>query len=262
MQIASINGIALHYADEGPRNAAAIVFSNSLGTDFRIWDGVVAALDGRFRTIRYDKRGHGLSDAPPAPYRMADHVGDLESLLAHLGVGRAVFVGLSVGGMIVTQLASRHPGSIAGLVLCDTAHKIGTDELWNERIAAVESRGIAAVRDVVMQRWFSPSFRENEKARLAIYANMLTRQPVAGYSGTCAALRDTDNTELVKALKMPVLLIVGSNDGSTPPDLVRSTHDLIPGSTFVVLDGPGHIPCVEAPEETARLIRDFASSAS
>jgi 3-oxoadipate enol-lactonase len=261
MQIASVNGIAVHHADEGPRNAPAIVFVNSLGTDFRIWDGVVAALDGRFRTIRYDKRGHGLSDAPPAPYRMADHVGDLEALLALLGVGKAVFVGLSVGGMIVTQLASRHPQKVAGLVLCDTAHKIGTDELWNERIAAVESRGVAAVKDVVMQRWFSPSFRQNEKAALAVYANMLSRQPVAGYSGTCAALRDTDNTELVKALKMPVLLIVGSNDGSTPPDLVRSTHDLIPGSTFVVLDGPGHIPCVEAPGETARLIRDFASAA-
>ena len=258
MKIASVNGISVHYADEGPRNAPAIVFVNSLGTDFRIWDGVVAALDGRYRTIRYDKRGHGLSDAPPAPYRMSDHVGDLEALLGLLGVGKAVFVGLSVGGMIVTQLASRHPQKVSGLVLCDTAHKIGTDELWNERIAAVESRGVAAVRDVVMQRWFSPSFRQNEKAALSVYANMLSRQPVSGYSGTCAALRDTDNTELVKALQCPVMLIVGSNDGSTPPDLVRSTHDLIPGSTFVVLDGPGHIPCVEAPEETARLVRDFA----
>jgi 3-oxoadipate enol-lactonase len=87
---------------------------------------------------------------------------------------------------------------------------------------------------------------------------MLVRQPVCGYSGTCAALRDTDNTALVKALDMPVLLLVGSNDGSTPPELVRSTHDLIPGSRFVILDGPGHIPCVEAPVETARLIGDFA----
>ncbi len=124
----------------GRATSRAIVFVNSLGTDFRIWDGVIAALDGRFRTIRYDKRGHGLSDAPPAPYRMDDHVGDLEALLAMLGVGKAVFVGLSVGGMIVTQLASRHPQKVAGLVLCDTAHKIGTDELWNERIAAVEKR--------------------------------------------------------------------------------------------------------------------------
>ncbi|MCU0791132.1 MAG: alpha/beta fold hydrolase [Nitratireductor sp.] len=211
MQMASVNGIAIHYRDEGPSHAPALVFVNSLGTDFRIWDGVVEALGERFRMIRYDKRGHGLSDAPPAPYEMSDHVSDLEALLDMLGAGEVVAV------------------------------------------------GIAAIKDVVMERWFSPSFRRSQPAALSVCSNMLVRQPVSGYSGTCAALRDTDNTELVKALKMPVLLLVGSNDGSTPPDLVRSTHDLIPGSRFVVLDGPGHIPCVEAPEETARLIGDFAA---
>jgi 3-oxoadipate enol-lactonase len=259
MQIASVNGIAMHYRDEGPSHAPAIVFVNSLGTDFRIWDGVVEALGERYRIIRYDKRGHGLTDAPPAPYAMADHVADLEALLELLGVGEVMPVGLSVGGMIVTQYAARHPGRVRRLVLCDTAHKIGNDELWNSRIAAVEREGIASIRDMVMERWFSPSFRSSQRAALAVCSNMLVRQPVAGYSGTCAALRDTDNTDLVKALKIPVLLMVGSNDGSTPPDLVRSTHDLIPGSRFVVLDGPGHIPCVEAPEETARLIGDFAA---
>jgi 3-oxoadipate enol-lactonase len=168
-------------------------------------------------------------------------------------------VGLSVGGMIVTRFASSHPRRVPRLVLCDTAHKIGSDELWNARIAAVEKDGLASIKDVVMERWFSPGFRSSQPAALSVCSNMLVRQPVAGYVGTCAALRDTDNTELVKALKMPVLLMVGSNDGSTPPDLVRSTHDLIPGSRFVVLDGPGHIPCVEAPEETARLISAFVS---
>lgn len=257
MQIAKVNGIAMHYRDEGPSSAPAIVFVNSLGTDFRIWDGVVEALGGRFRTIRYDKRGHGLTDAPPAPYAMNDHVGDLEALLDFLGVDEFFPVGLSVGGMIVTRFATRHPRRVPRLILCDTAHKIGNDELWNARIAAVEKDGIASIKDAVMERWFSPTFRGSQGAALSVYANMLERQPVAGYSGTCAALRDTDNTELVKALKMPVLLMVGSNDGSTPPDLVRSTHDLIAGSRFVVLDGPGHIPCVEAPGETARLVAGF-----
>lgn len=259
MQIAKVNGIAMHYRDEGPSHAPAIAFVNSLGTDLRIWDGVIEALGGRFRTIRYDKRGHGLSDVPPAPYAMDDHVGDLEALLDLLGVGAVVPVGLSVGGLIVTRFAARHPRRVPRLVLCDTAHKIGNDELWNSRIAEIERNGIASIRANVMERWFSPTFRGSQGAALSVYANMLERQPVAGYVGTCAALRDTDNTELVKALKMPVLLMVGSNDGSTPPDLVRSTHDLIPGSRFVVLDGPGHIPCVEAPEETARLIADFVS---
>lgn len=261
MQIASINGISLHYRDEGPRNGPTIVFVNSLGTDFRIWDDVVAAFP-EHRVIRYDKRGHGLSDAPPPPYTIEQHAGDLSALLDRLGVEHAALVGLSVGGMIVTRIASAQPERVSALVLCDTAHKIGTEELWNQRIAAVQAGGIAAVSEIVLQRWFSERFRNTEATRFQVYRNMLERMPVAGYAGTCAALRDADNTELVKKLALPVLLLVGSNDGSTPPDLVRSTHELVPGSEFVVLEGPGHIPCVEAPEETAHLIRSFLSRAS
>ncbi len=182
MQIAKVNGIAMHYRDEGPSHAPAIVFVNSLGTDFRIWDGVIEALGGRFRTIRYDKRGHGLTDVPPAPYAMDDHVGDLEALLDLLGVGDVIPVGLSVGGMIVTRFAARHTVRVPRLVLCDTAHKIGNDELWNARIAAVEKDGIVSIKDSVMERWFSPTFRGSQMAALSVYANMLERQPVAGYS--------------------------------------------------------------------------------
>jgi 3-oxoadipate enol-lactonase len=258
MQTALINGMSLHYRDEGPRNGPTIVFVNSLGTDFRIWDDVVAAFPDH-RVIRYDKRGHGLSDAPPAPYSIDDHAADLAAILDFLAVKRAALVGLSVGGMIVTRIATLHPERVSVLVLCDTAHKIGTEDLWNQRIAAVRQGGIAAVSEVVLQRWFSERFRNTETARFQVYRNMLERMPVDGYAGTCAALRDADNTELVKKLTLPVLLLVGSNDGSTPPDLVRSTHELLPGSEFVVLEGPGHIPCVEAPEETAHLIRSFLS---
>jgi 3-oxoadipate enol-lactonase len=261
MQIASINGLSMHYRDEGPKGGPALVFVNSLGTDFRIWDDVVSHFPA-FRTIRYDKRGHGLSDAPPAPYSIADHADDLVGLLDHLGVRKAVFVGLSVGGLIVTRLAASDPARVSALVLCDTAHRIGTDELWNQRIAAVERDGIAAISAMVLERWFSQDFRTRQKARLAVYRNMLERMPVPGYSGTCAALRDADNTELVRNLKTPVLLIVGSNDGSTPPELVRSTHEVIAGSEFVILQGPGHIPCVEAPDETAGLIRGFIDQLS
>lgn len=257
MQFASINGNVIHYADEGRREGAAMVFVNSLGTDFRIWDGVVARFGGHMRCLRYDKRGHGLSGAPAAPYRMEDHVSDLEALLSHVGVARAVLCGISVGGVIASALAARRPELAAGLILCDTAHRIGNDELWNGRIAAVEKDGIAAISDSILDRWFPRAYRAAHPADFAGYRNMLERTPVAGYSGTCAALRDADNTEAVKRLSMPVLLLVGSNDGSTPPDLVRSTHELIPGSRFVVIDGPGHLPCIEKPAEMARLIGEF-----
>lgn len=257
MQMATINGIAMHYRDEGPQSSATLVFVNSLGTDFRIWDGVAAAFCTTHRVVRYDKRGHGLTDVPPAPYAIADHIADLAGLLDHLGIERAVFVGLSVGGLIVTGLAGKSPERVAALVLCATAHKIGTSEVWNARIAEVETRGIASISAMVLERWFSPAFHADRKSELAICRNMLEAMPVAGYAGTCAALRDADHTQIVKALKMPVLLMVGSNDGSTPPDLVRSTHQLIAGSRFVILHGPGHIPCVEAPAETTALITAF-----
>lgn len=257
MQFARINGISLHFADEGPREAPAIVFANSLGTDFRIWDDVAAALGVHMRVIRYDKRGHGLSDAPPAPYAMADHVRDLELLLVHLQVSQAVLAGVSVGGMIVTGLAAARPDLARALVLCDTAHKIGTAEMWNARIAAVEEGGIASISDAILQRWFAPDFRENEPVAFSAYRNMLERTPVAGYAGTCAALRDADYTTQAAGLAVPVLLLVGSHDGSTPPDLVRSTHEIVKGSRFQVIEGAGHLPCIEKPGETAHLIAQF-----
>ena len=257
MQFASINGLTIHFADTGPRNAPAIVFSNSLGTDFRVWDKLLAAFEGSMRVIRYDKRGHGLTDAPPAPYRMEDHVGDLAGLLDHLKVKNAIVVGLSVGGMIAQGLHASRPDLIRAIVLMDTAHKIGTEPLWNDRIKAVEEKGIAAISPMILERWFSPAFRQHETTEFALWRNMLERTTVAGYSGTCAALRDADNTENAKRINVPVLLLAGSNDGSTPPDLVRSTHELIAGSRFEVIDGPGHLPCVEAPDVTAGLILDF-----
>ncbi len=257
MHIANLNGIAIHYRDEGPKAAPALVFVNSLGTDFRIWDGVASHFAADHRVIRYDKRGHGLTDASPAPYSVEDHVGDLEALLDHLSVSDAVFVGLSVGGLIVSGLAAKSPQRVKGLVLCDTAHKIGTIEMWDTRIAMIREGGIACTTDIVMERWFSPSFRRERRAELAIYTNMLEHMPVEGYIGTCMALRDADHTQIYQNLKMPVLLVVGSNDGSTPPDLVRSAHELVKGSRFVVIEGPGHIPCVEAPSQTNDLIEAF-----
>ncbi len=257
MQLARLNGITLHYRDEGPKAGPALVFVNSLGTDFRIWDAVASHFAPAHRIVRYDKRGHGLSDAPPAPYSITDHAADLEALLDHLEIGSAVLVGLSVGGLIVTAFAGKSPNRVKGLVLCDTAHKIGTVEMWDSRIAMIREGGIASTSDMVMERWFSPVFHRDRKDELAICRNMLERMPVEGYIGTCMALRDADNTKIVKQLKMPVLLLVGSNDGSTPPDLVRSTHELIAGSRFVVIEGPGHIPCMEAPQETNALIEAF-----
>lgn len=261
MAFARVNGIVLHYEDRGSPDLPAIAFCNALGTDFRIWDSVASRLADRYRIVRYDKRGHGLSDAPPAPYRMTDHVDDLAGLLDHLGITNAAVVGLSVGGMITQGLAALRPDLVAAVVLCDTAHRIGTEETWNERIETVRAQGIAALAEATMQRWFTRAFRAPGNPDLSGYVNMLVRTPVEGYTGTCAALRDADLTESTRALKLPALLIVGDHDGSTPPELVRSTAALIAGSRFEIISDAGHLPCIEQPDVTARLIGDFLAGA-
>jgi 3-oxoadipate enol-lactonase len=261
MAFARVNGVVIHHEVRGPAGAPVIAFSNSLGTDFRIWDAVAARLEDAYRLVFYDKRGHGLSESTPAPYALSDHVEDLSALLDHLGIGRAAVVGLSVGGMIAQGLAALHPEKVAALVLCDTAHKIGTETMWNDRIAAVTGKGIAAIADAIMQRWFTPAYRSPENPDSVGYTAMLTRTDVDGYAGTCAALRDADLTESTRALKVPTLLMVGDQDGSTPPDLVRSTAALIRGSEFRIVEGAGHLPCIEKPEAVASLIRGFLHTA-
>lgn len=257
MAFARVNDVVLHHEVRGPETAPVLVFSNSLGTDYRIWNDVVARLGEDFRVVLYDKRGHGLSEATPAPYRLDDHVGDLSALLDHLGVTKASIVGLSVGGMIAQGLAAKRPDLVSALVLMDTAHKIGTPEMWNQRIDTVTGKGIGAMSDAILERWFTPSYRRADNADFAGYIAMLTRTTVDGYAGTCAALGDADLTQSTAALTMPVMCIVGDQDGSTPPDLVRSTADLVAGSRFEIIEGAGHLPCIEKPAETARLLQEF-----
>lgn len=260
MPFIQLNDIALHYADEGDKSAPVIVFSNSLGTDFRIWDAMIASLKSNglnARFIRYDKRGHGLSDVTPQPYKMDQHVGDLIALLDALDVKEAVLVGLSVGGMIVQGVYGKRPDLVRALVLSDTGHKIGVESMWNDRIKAVNEGGLEVLETPILERWFSESYRKADNPDFAGYRNMLIRTPVEGYCGTSAALRDADFTEIAKSIKVPTMLLVGSNDGSTPPEMVAKTHELIENSRFEIIDGPGHLPCIEEPEETARLFLDF-----
>ena len=257
MAFARVNGVVLHHDVRGDADAPALVFSNSLGTDFRIWDEVAARLAGDFRIVLYDKRGHGLSEAPPAPYTIDDHVGDLAALLDHLGIARAAVVGLSVGGLIAQGLAAARPDLVAALVLIGTAPKLGTAETWNVRIETVAAKGIAALADDILPRWFTAAFRSPDNPAFAGYRAMLARSPAEGYAGTCAALRDADLTASTRALRLPALCLVGDQDGSTPPDLVRATAALIAGAEFEVIAGAGHIPCVEQPAATAALIGDF-----
>lgn len=261
MQFIDTGDITLHYQLIGaPAEKPVIVFINSLGTDFRIWRDVIVRLAGDYPLVTYDKRGHGLSDVGVSPYSIEDHVRDLAGLLDHLKVSNAIICGLSVGGLVAQGLYASRPDLVRALILCDTAHKIGNAEMWEARIATIEAQGIEPLADAVLERWFTPAFHASRKDELAGYRNMLVRQPAAGYAGTCAALRDADYTAIAKSISVPTLCVVGAQDGSTPPDIVRGTADLIAGSRFEIIAECGHIPCVEQPEALTGLIRDFLST--
>ncbi len=255
MHIAPLDGIRLHYRIDGDPTGAPVVFSNSLGTDLRLWDKVIPLLPEGLKFIRYDKRGHGLSEATPAPYGMGTLVRDAELLMEHLGVQNAIFVGLSIGGMIAQGLAAKRLDLIRALVLSNTGAKIGTRDMWQERIDGVRAGGIESLAEPTMQRWFSEPFRKTDE--FTGWRNMLIRQPVEGYVGCSAAIAGTDFMTTTAALRLPTLGIAGSEDGSTPPDLVKEMVALVPGSEFALIRGAGHLPCVEKPEEYARILSDF-----
>jgi 3-oxoadipate enol-lactonase len=252
-----LGGIVVHHAQDGPADAPPLVFVNSLGTDLRVWDGLLPGFARRFCCIRYDKRGHGLTDATAGPYAIEGLAEDLARLLDRRRVQAAVICGLSIGGMIAQALAAARPDLVRGLVLMDTAHRIGTDAMWNERIAAIRSGGIAGIADAILTRWFSPAFHRDRPAELAGWRNMLTRTPLEGYLACCAAIRDAELSEAARGISVPTLCMVGDQDGSTPPEVVGELARLVPGSRLVTIEGAGHLPCVEQPDATAAAISGF-----
>ena len=249
------DGVRLHFEVQGPEDGAAVVFSNSLGTTLHLWDPILPFLPEGLRIIRYDMRGHGLSDVPDAPYTMGQLVSDAEAVCDACGVQDAMFVGLSVGGMVAQGLAVKRPDLIRALVLTNTAAKIGHPQMWQDRIDAVSSAGIAAMADDVMRRWFGEAFYGSPA--MEPWLDMLMNTPPQGYAVFFYDIAWTDFYTTTGGLRIPTLGIAGSEDGATPPDLVRETVDLIPGSQMAVIRRAGHLPCAETPEKYAGLLTQF-----
>ena len=258
MQFATLNNITLHYQQiSGPEDMPTVVFINSLATDFRIWRDVIIQLAGTYPMLSYDKRGHGLSNIGTAPYHIDDHVNDIAALMDKLAISDAVICGLSVGGLIAMRLYKLRPDLVSSLVLCDTAPKIGSAEMWEERIEVVRQQGMAGLVKANMERWFTQNFHTHHSAELDGYSNMFLRLPVEGYLGTAAAIRDADYREDAKEIDVPVICVVGEEDGSTPPELVLDMANTIPGADFKLIKGAGHIPCVEQPHILADTLSGF-----
>ena len=255
IRIVNLKHADLHWREDGDANGRPVVFANSLGTDLRLWDAVLPLLPTGLRYIRFDKRGHGLSSCPAAPYSMQSLCDDAEQLLDHLGVQDCLFVGLSIGGMIGQALAAKRPDLIRALVLSNTAAKMGDAATWNDRIAAIEADGIESLADAVLSRWFAPTFLAQPEA--TAWRNMLCRTPQTGYVGCCHAIADADLSAQTSQLKLPTMGIAGSEDGASPAEIVRATVDSIADSKCHVMQGVGHLPCVEDPTSYAQLLTAF-----
>lgn len=253
---ATEDGVSLHYRLDGPESAPVLVLSNSLGTNLEMWEPQMPALVQRYRVLRYDTRGHGLSGLPPAPYQV-DRLGkDVVALLDALNIPEAMFCGLSMGGMTGMWLGVNAPQRFTRLVLCNTAAKIGAPEVWNARIAAVEKGGTAAVVPGVIQRWFTEGFVKAQPAAVERIAAMLQATSAAGYNAACGAVRDMDQRESIAAIRLPTLVIAGTHDLSTTAADGKAVADKIPGARYVELPA-AHLSNVEVAADFTAALTGF-----
>lgn len=254
---ATVNGIRIRYEISGPADGLPLVLAHALGLDLSAWDPLLPHLPAGLRVLRYDLRGHGASDAPEGDYWMGDLVKDAAGLIEATGFQGGVFLGLSIGGVIAQGLAAERPDLLRAAILACTAAKIGTETVWRDRMALVRAHGVEAVAEATLERWFSRPFRRDRSADLAHWRTLLVASPVPGYLGCCAALAETDLRLSTAGLHLPVLMVAGSEDGSTPPDLVRETAETIDHARFELIRGAGHMPQIERPEALAALIAGF-----
>lgn len=246
MPIATINGTTIHYRTDGERSLPCVVFSNSLGTGLDMWQAQADALAGRYRVVRYDTRGHGLSASPPGPYTLDQLGGDVVALLDHLDIARAHFCGLSMGGVTGQWLGVHAAGRLDKLVLANTAARVGTADGWHARAAAVRAQGLGPIAASAASRWFTPAFVEREPGAAAAMAGALGGQNPEGYAACCEALAEADLRGAIHAIAAPTLIIAGSDDPVTTQLDADAMRAAIPGARVAVL-AASHISNVEAP---------------
>jgi 3-oxoadipate enol-lactonase len=248
--------LRLHYQVEGSDNAPWLVLSNSLGTRLDMWAPQMPELLKHFRLLRYDMRGHGESSVPAGPYTIPQLGADVIALMDHLKIERAHFCGLSMGGMIGMWLGANHAARIDRLVLCNTAALIGPAEVWNTRIAKVDSEGMASIVPGVLERWFTAGFQQRATKEISVVRQMLLDTPAAGYTANCAAVRDMDQRDGLSGIKAKTLVIGGTHDLATPPKDSKQVAERIPGGRYVELDA-AHLSNWEKPEDFTRHLVGF-----
>lgn len=249
------DGLSLRYEDTGG-GGPALILSNSLGTRLEMWDRQMPAFSGAFRVVRYDKRGHGESEVKPGPTSFARLTRDAVELLDHLGIARAHWCGLSMGGMSGMWAATHFRERLDRVVLCNTASAMPAVDIWNQRIAAVRQHGMAPLIPTIVDRWFTKRFQEADKAAVAEVVRMLETTPPEGYAACGAAIRDMDQREAIRSITNPVLVIAGTHDGSTPPEKGREIAESIAGAAYIELDA-AHLSNIEQEKAFTEAVMNF-----
>ena len=258
-----VNGIAFHAAVSGPPGAPWLTFSNSHATDLSLWDVQAARIQGAFRVLRYDTRGHGRTQATDGAYDFGLLASDVVALWDALGIARSHFVGLSLGGTTGIEVALRHPDRVASLAACDCRCN-ATPEFsasWNPRIVSAEREGMEALVEPTIQRWFTPAFRERNPAAVDKVRGMIRGTSVAGYVGCAEALKRIDCESRLSAIRCPTLFLTGEKDPSAPPDLVAHWQSLVGGSRLSVVRDAAHITNIEQRDAFNEALDEFLSTA-
>ena len=256
MALVRVGGVNFNIEVEGPPKAPFVILSNSLGTNFHMWDPQMAELTRHFRVIRYDSRGHGRSHADDGPYSIASLGRDALAILDALGVSKTHWVGLSMGGMVGQWLLANAPNRMERAVLANTGAYLGSSDLWNTRIRTALATGMATLSNTTVDRWFTKDFQNRNPGVIAKILAMLNATPPQGYAASCAAIRDMDQRESIRAIQKPVLVIVGRYDPATPPAMGKLIAASIPDSQIITLEA-AHLSNIEDAETFTKSIVDF-----
>ncbi len=255
-EIKTDDGCTIHVEVEGPQRAPVLMLSNSLGTNLHMWDEQAGPFTRHFRLVRYDRRGHGRSGVPQGPYTMARLGRDVLAVLDGLGIPKINWCGLSMGGMVGMWLGANAANRIAKLILSNTAAYFPDKSLWDARIKLVREKGLEAIVDTNMERWFTKGFRERSPAVMAKMREMFLATKVDGYVGCGEAIRDMDHRPLLSKITAPTLVIAGRHDPATTLEAGDFIKEHIPGAKIAVLEA-AHIANLEQPQTYADTVLGF-----
>ena len=259
MPLIDVAGAHLYVKVEGPDDAPAVIFGHALGLDHATWDGQARTFAERYRVVRYDTRGHGRSPAT-GTLKIPDLAADVVGLMDALGIERAVFCGLSMGGFVGLQLALDNPERLAGLVLCDTACALGPASMWNERVARIEKGGTAALADDTLDETLGPTTRAGRPGLAEAIKAMVGATDDAGYAACARAIRDWSVCGHLSDVRTPTLVVTGGDDPAIPPERSQELADGIEAARLVVLEGARHLSNIERAEDFDAALGDFLAA--